>query len=97
MLEISRKYLYAFLETLFGIGPCVMIIVESYNEDYDEWVKFKEFDTLKQAKKYVLKQFDLLVEKLDEAGIDDISAEECCKLITDYLRIKKDKFDATIH
>lgn len=74
-----------------------MIIVESYNEDYDEWVKFKEFDTLKQAKKYVLKQFDLLVEKLDEAGIDDISAEECCKLITDYLRIKKDKFDATIH
>jgi hypothetical protein len=97
MLEISRKYLCAFLEKLFWIGPCVMIIVESYNEDYDEWVKFKEFDTLKQAKKYVLKQFDLLVEKLDEAEIDDISAEECYKLITDYLRIKKAKIDATIH
>lgn len=74
-----------------------MIIVESYNEDYDEWVKFKEFDTLKQAKKYILKQYDLLVEKVDEAEIDDISAEQCYKLITDYLRIKKAKINATIH
>ena len=62
-------------------------IVEHYLSHNDKWLEVKTLSTLSEAEEYLIKQFDRVVELMDESDSGDMSIETLIKSFKKNYRI----------
>lgn len=62
-------------------------IIEFYLTTSDNWIELKTVSTLSEAEEYLIKQFDRVVELMDESDSGDISIESLIKSFKKNYRI----------
>ena len=66
-------------------------IIEFYLTTSDNWIELKTVSTLSEAEEYLIKQFDRVVELMDESDSGDISIESLIKSFKKNYRITEMK------
>lgn len=62
-------------------------IIEFYLTTSDNWIELKTVSTLSEAEEYLIKQFDRVVELMDESDSGDMSIESLIKSFKKNYRI----------
>ena len=62
-------------------------IIEFYLTTSDNWIELKTVSTLSEAEEYLIKQFDRVVELIDESDSGDMSSESLIKSFKKNYRI----------
>ena len=62
-------------------------IIEFYLTTSDKWIELKTLSTLPEAEEYLIKQFDRVVELMDESDSGDMSIECLIKSFKKNYRI----------
>ena len=62
-------------------------IIEFYLTTSDNWIELKTVSTLSEAEEYQIKQFDRVVELMDESDSGDMSIESLIKSFKKNYRI----------
>ena len=65
----------------------ICYIIEFYLTTSDEWIELKTISTLSEAEEYLIKQFDRVVELMDETDSGDIPIETLIKTFKKNYRI----------